>query len=275
MSNGLPDTATMKMLELRGMADEAQIAMNATQQRLTDLDKTAGGRGTPADDPVYVAERSRLIKQRTRQSERHRELANLIANIDTFLRGQRHVTFEPARVRLVKLQDETAKDAVTRMRNEIEQAKANLIEAQRAPLPRSEIIARARKHVDALAEKGRPHVHFDQKTGEFTVAIPPERGSGGPSITPVFGVLAWLDPDRMFQRIKAEIEAKPEPEYTLTVEEKRTRVASIKAVIDTLERDEETLIVRAAAEGIEILRRPNAHPAAVLGITISRKAMAA
>jgi hypothetical protein len=64
------------------------------------------------------------------------------------------------------------------------------------------------------------------------------------------------------------------PEAIPKVERIR-RVAELEAELDRFERDEETLISRAASDGLDILRRPDASPAAVLGVAVVKAAAAA
>lgn len=272
MSTGLPPEAMAKLLQLRGLQDEAQIGSSSSQQRLTDLDKTASGRGTSPDDPVYTMEKERLTKQRDKYAARARELANLNGNIEVWLKRMREVSFEVARVPIIKLEDgETLPQAVGRVRLEMATLKSSLFTVEHAPLPKAQLIERARQKIDALAERGRPALNFDSKTGEFDFAFRHEPGTGGPSPDHALHALAWFDRDRLLERITAEINMRPEPKMVLSVEERRARTREINERVDMLERLEEALIMRAQSDGLEILRRPNANPAAVLGIAVKRR----
>lgn len=262
MNATLPTAAKMKLVELQGAAQDAADAAASAQRHIADIDRAAAA-GEPSE--LTLAELKRHRAQRDHQSNRHRELAGLVAHVSTFMQSHRTAVFEHGRVAPVQLQDgETVQQAVARVREAIRAAKAELTLVDAAPLPRAHLIARARKHVDALAERGRPKIGYDRKTGEFTVELISD--AYGPSSNRIIPVLAWFDREKLLARITAQINALPEPKLALSPDAKRERVASIKASIDAMERQEEALINRAASEGVEILRRPNASPLAVLGI---------
>jgi hypothetical protein len=61
----------------------------------------------------------------------------------------------------------------------------------------------------------------------------------------------------------------PEAANALTVAEREQRLAELSAEWLRMERLEESLIMRAAADGTEVLRRPDANPLAVLGVVIA------
>jgi len=46
------------------------------------------------------------------------------------------------------------------------------------------------------------------------------------------------------------------------------RFAELEAALDKFERAEESLIMRAHEDGLDVLRRPDAAPAAVLGVVV-------
>jgi hypothetical protein len=51
--------------------------------------------------------------------------------------------------------------------------------------------------------------------------------------------------------------------------ERVKRVAELEA-LDEFERAEEALIMRAADDGLDVLRRPDASPPAVLGVVVAK-----
>jgi hypothetical protein len=85
----------------------------------------------------------------------------------------------------------------------------------------------------------------------------------------VVALLCWMQPAAMVAALEREIDAMPAPELALTAKEKEKRLAQLKADLDALERLEETLIEQAARDGLEILRRADASPAAVLGVAVT------
>jgi hypothetical protein len=51
-------------------------------------------------------------------------------------------------------------------------------------------------------------------------------------------------------------------------EERQRRIAELEAKILDLEHQEESLVVAALAQGLEVHRRPNANPLALLGLEV-------
>jgi hypothetical protein len=78
---------------------------------------------------------------------------------------------------------------------------------------------------------------------------------------------AWLQPDAMLARLVADIDALPEPKLSMTEKEREEKLAEVRDELDALERNEEALITRAhEMDGVEILRRADASPLAVLSV---------
>jgi hypothetical protein len=63
-----------------------------------------------------------------------------------------------------------------------------------------------------------------------------------------------------------ELGAEPEPANAVSPLEREKRLSELSASLLALERREECLNERAAGDGLEILRWPDASPLAVLGI---------
>ena len=83
----------------------------------------------------------------------------------------------------------------------------------------------------------------------------------------IVGLMAWIDPDRMAQRLEAEVDALPDDE-AMTDDEQREALADLDAEIDALERNEEALIEAALERGVDILRRSSVSPPCVLGVKL-------
>lgn len=157
---------------------------------------------------------------------------------------------------------ETVQQAVVRVRAEIAEAQQQLRATRSASLPKEDAKTLARAYVDSLAAKARPRVKLAGGTLDVSFAS----DDYAPNTGRMIAIAAWLHPDQFVARLEAEIDALPEPELSLSPEQKRQRVAELTESIDQLERDEEALIVRAEEDGIEILRRATASPLAVLGL---------
>jgi hypothetical protein len=75
----------------------------------------------------------------------------------------------------------------------------------------------------------------------------------------------WLFRDQVEARVKKMLAAKKR-DGALSAEERAAKIATLRALILKLEREEEVLIRLCEASGFVALRRPNANPLAVLGI---------
>jgi hypothetical protein len=82
-------------------------------------------------------------------------------------------------------------------------------------------------------------------------------------------------PDALLTRLEAEIDAQCEPkEPAMSAAEQSKRAAELAEQLLELERQEKTLIDAALAEGVDIMRRADADPRAVLGVSIAAKVKA-
>ena len=88
--------------------------------------------------------------------------------------------------------------------------------------------------------------------------------------------IAWLDPDALLKRLKAQIDAMPKPALALNAQAKAQKLAMLKDSLTTLEYEEEAMIAESEVEGPALARRPDASPGAILGVIVSqRKAVTA
>jgi hypothetical protein len=85
-------------------------------------------------------------------------------------------------------------------------------------------------------------------------------------------ILAWvLGPEALLAAFFRDLEQEPERAEALSPAERDKRLADLAASLLSLERREEALIDRAAADGQEVLRRPDADPRAVLTVAVFAK----
>jgi hypothetical protein len=84
-------------------------------------------------------------------------------------------------------------------------------------------------------------------------------------------MLCWLAPASVLSALKREIEAAGAPVNAMPAAERIKRISELEAQLLALERREEVLVSCAAADGTEVLRRPDANPMAVLGIVVVAK----
>jgi hypothetical protein len=89
----------------------------------------------------------------------------------------------------------------------------------------------------------------------------------------VVGMLAWFDPERMDAAVDGLVDDLPDSE-SMTEAEHVEALAELDREIEGLERVEEDLIASSFEHGLDILRRPNASPDAVLGVRLPPKPVA-
>ena len=93
----------------------------------------------------------------------------------------------------------------------------------------------------------------------------PVAGAGSVEHPDIMGVLAWLFPDQMKQRLRAEAEANADDDG-LPIAGRAEKIAQLRTKLLAIEREEESLICQAASNGIEVDRRPDADVCAILEI---------
>src|SRR5207248_1704079 len=87
---------------------------------------------------------------------------------------------------------------------------------------------------------------------------------GAVGVVPLF---CWLLKDALLEKLDEEIDALADDESALTDEERGERLAALAAELLQAERREELLIVTAEAEGLQVMRRPQVDPRALLGLS--------
>jgi hypothetical protein len=272
-SSGMSLTAraTIKLRALQDAEDDAHTVLLGVQRRLSEISQAAGyGAGDTAN---LEHEAARLSGRVAELQGKHQHLANLSGQIRHWLTkiGANRAT-EDAKLPKVKLaKGETHTDMVNRIRDDIASALKERLNVQQAGLPIEEMRAQVRKWISEQARKGRPRVIASHDG--FRVEFDDGRGfvPGGD-----WGaVLCWLFEEGMTEELEKIVEAMPAPPLALTPSEKAERLAANKVRLLELERQEEAVIDAAARDGLDISRRPNADPAAILGVTIVNRREAA
>ena len=162
-------------------------------------------------------------------------------------------------------------EALAAIRSHVGKLKVELGKTKSAALPKADMKRLARAYAHDLAKKGAPKIEV--RKGVFEATFHDPRLDVELTAMPALlaATMAWVDPDRLAQRLEAEIDAMPEPPLALSKTAQAKRLAEVEAELDGLERREEALIRQAALAGTDILRRPDASPAAVLGVKIARR----
>lgn len=254
----LPEQAREKLLVLDSRRiEEAAAAAARLPYEVTDQ---------------KISERVRVSQDRHRL--RHDALHALCTHVRQWLNslppGAVLEPAEPVNARPIK--GETLAQAVARLRDEITAAQNNLRVVKAAPLLKSELKASAALLVQQLAARGRPNVSAGRNG--LAVAFTAPNADTLAHHHDIAALMAWVDPDAMTRALEKEIDAMPEQQQPMPKAEREKRAAELAASLLELEWQEETLIDIAASEGLDVMRRENASPAAVLGIVVAAKVKA-
>jgi hypothetical protein len=267
----LPSSADSKLGALIDSASEAQAVVNSTLDRIRELEH--GIYNNPNGDRAkeWGQELTRLTARRSAQQARFASLSTTVTAIKTWLAGlPANIVFEAVEPPALALKDgETITEAVERIRGEIAATQRELTRVRNAALPVETIKQQAEAYVTSLVERGRPSIHCGHDTA-FTASIP---SHGWTVKSPVLELLAWVDPQKLLQRLHAQIEADATAtdQLRLTAVERGELLAAMAAVLDDLERTEEALIERASDTGQLIERRHDASSAAILGVKAAKR----
>jgi hypothetical protein len=266
MTATLPPTAREKLSILDDDVAEAQYALNASLRRLSDLNRVLGNAPHADGAADLEFEISRLRAKQIEQSLRHREAALIAAHVRGWLRELPvGTTFEDAKPSKAKdrLTSDGLLEAVARVRAEIASLQAERRKVQQAPPPIRDLRAKASDYVDHLVARGRPRITATQD--QFAVTF---ESGGFSSKADIVAILAWLDPKALLDRLHDELKAMPQPGLTLSAKDKVAALSGLRVRIAALERDEEALIEAAHSRRIDIARRPDADPAAILNLVV-------
>lgn len=161
---------------------------------------------------------------------------------------------------------EKARQAVQDVRQQITETRRERDALATAPLTRDEVAARVDTWLDEQARRAR----LDLTAADFAH---PGRSAGRPFQIPVRGgdqrgadlgpVLAALFRDRIKDAL---LDALPADDKAVAMADRPGKLAELDARVRELEAEEERLIEEAEAAGLEIARRPDASPEAILAV---------
>jgi hypothetical protein len=177
---------------------------------------------------------------------------------------------EPSPAKLRK--GESFSDAVVRLRGALDDIYRDVIETKSAPIPPEKAKQIAANYVSKLAAEGRPDISmFLQRGGGLRWSNQQVPGLNVDGLIPQFAkalpVIAWMHEGALVEAIHREIDSAAKSELSLNDEDRSLRLIELANAQLKLEREEEGFICQAAEAGIEIARRKNADPRAVLGLS--------
>jgi hypothetical protein len=158
-------------------------------------------------------------------------------------------------------------------REQIAEVQREIAQVRAAPLKQSSQQEAVNRYLASQALRVRPRVGFDAQ-GNAKVLWNEDLLH---SKDDLLGILFWIAPSSVSKAFSEMLspEPEPEPDGALSPLEREQRISKFTNTLLTLERHEEYLIERAADEGTEITRRPDASPIAVLQLQIKEAADAA
>jgi hypothetical protein len=253
----LPEGARNKLTALNLQRLAAQDAAGSANARLNGLPRDA--------DQGLQAQ---LLRERDKHQDRFRQLSLLVNRLNEWVMQVRvGAVLEPVQVVNIRLKpNEPLTAALAKVRNQIRDTREQLGVVKSAPLPSEDQAKAAAAFVVKLARQARPTVAV-MRDDTLRVAF---RDSVIASTDDALALACWLDPESVLSALTRELEAMPRPIDPMSASERLQKVAELEKTLASLEFHEEALIQHAAGDGLDVLRRPDASPSAVLGITIAK-----
>jgi hypothetical protein len=256
MQAALPESARIKLSDLQLARMTAEDASRAANVRLNSLPRDA--------DPAIVRG---LTSERDKHAERHRALSALIGRINQWITEQRRPLQPAPAVDGIKLKrDETLHDALVKVREQITALHQHIAAVKSSPLPLTDQEQLCEAFVVRQLAAARPTVAIvrDQIRVTFRDSV-----VGGTD--DVLQLLCWCCPEQVYKALVRAIREQPARADAMSAAERVRRVAELESQLLELELLEEALIMRAAGDGLDVLRRVDADPRCVLGVTVIAK----
>jgi hypothetical protein len=240
------------------------------------VERVRDTKGLEDQEARVIAATERLSRAR----QRHQELSETYsANSKILNRCERYLTALP-RGEEISLDEtppanpdegEDYPDAIEYVREAISETQVKAKEVLRAPVTAADAKKAARQQISQLAEMGRPRVtQLLARGGKIEWPVLSLHGvkTDGyiPQVTDVTALVAWFTKDKLIERIEKEIDAQNDGDG-LSADDRKFKLMELAETKLALEREEESLITQADEKGIEIARRPDADPRAVLGLS--------
>jgi hypothetical protein len=258
ITDQLPESARDRLTELTMERDSTMDAMRSAQSRINSL-------------PVNAVQlRDKLSNERDRFAEKHRQVAMLVNRVNQYvveLRVPPGAIIEPSPAIDLKLKpSDSLPDALANLRQQISAINAQIAQVRSAPLKRASKEEACWAYIAKVAQRAGPKVSFDIK-GNARVTWAEDLVA---SRDDLLGVLTWIfGAQPILAAFARDLDGEPDAPNAVTPLEREQQLGKLTNDLLALERREEALIERAAAGGIELTRRPEASPMAVLQIVIS------
>ena len=252
-----------------------EVALNDAIARLNYTDAKAdpdGAKAIEAEIEELRVQLQRLDRERAVRQATKQNLDQTISTLrEIFILGGR-LTFPVHEVHIdAQPRDrEDLKAAILRTRNEISVAQSELRALRNAIGTLEELGVQVLREVERKAARGRPRVNVN--AGKVSIAWPDvitlgprDQVIGAPQAA-ASDMLCWLHEQEIAKKLVTDLVAQLPVGGGISEAERIARIAETEPAIARLENEEEALIEQATAAGIEVHRRVNASPWALLGI---------
>jgi hypothetical protein len=282
----LPARARTKYDSLQGLLADAEALQRSLMERirvkedqLADLSRRrdyAHGGGAEeaatldAELSVVRTDLDRLERERQKRNSTRANTEQVVSRLNNaimqFFSGAAEVERPPWPTVVPAARDgESVGDALLRLRHEISTAQGELMRIKAAPPPAAEIEAAIEAEVDRLADAGTPRIAVD--AGKVTIHWPdvqpyavPGSALSAPSGS-ASSLLCALFPERIKQLLTAGI---VDTRDSIPARSRPRLIREAEAHVLALEVGEERLVVAALEQGLEVHRRIDSSPWAIL-----------
>lgn len=276
----LPSKVAAKLARMTAHASDTDAKARAASMRASDLNHRMAFAAPPPDErnrnPNAMSADAIQLKaeaedQQSLAAVHHGKSAlekQSLTVIQNFLRdlkpGFKLIDAKP--VELPKLTENSFQQTVGEIRYKIGELDKQLRHIVSARPLKSERDIALQAYVRGLVQKAQPtirttHVKADVKFGVANALM------GKADVAAA--MLAWLFPEQFLARL-IEAQDADVTGHVMSAEDVAKETESLRAEILRLERREEAIIVLAAKHDMEITRRPNASPLAVLEVEMIR-----
>jgi hypothetical protein len=278
----LPLMARRKIAAIQGQIVDSQALIDSVDQqtaRLQQMFAMAENRRArldphiDADDIAELGEEidalrvdlDKLAAERARRAGLAANSQQIAARLEDFVGATAGGFFVPAQVAAQLEPGESLADGIRRVRSEIGALQAEIARVRNAPPTKEEIAQHLRREVQRLLAAGTPTVAF--RGSEIEISWPDAsrfRPESAPAGSPS-ALVAWLFPDLVFERLSEGLD---QIRGGISAVDRAARSAILEADLLAAERVEEMLVEMALDQNVEVHRRLNASPMALLGIAV-------
>jgi hypothetical protein len=259
MQRALMERITVKEERLANLVRQRSYAVDADEIERLGAELTAAH-----------ADLDKLDRERTRRNNVRANTEQTVSRLNNFIgelfSGASDITRPPwPDVVPGPAEGESVTDAILRTRHEISTAQGEATRVRVAPLPADEVRAALVAEVDRKAGDGAPRVSVD--AGRVTVHWPDEQRYAAPGQAfsapsgSASNLECWRDRDAMIAQLTAGL---TDLRGAIPAAERPRLIREAEARILALEISEERLVMAALDTGLEVHRRIDASPWAIL-----------